>query len=167
MKDLTPKVDDTVGATGQLNAAEFNDMREDAQNAVTGTGQTLTPAVGDDNEQLLKAIAVGGRRKARSDTETADIGDIVLPNNASAALTINLPSADLFVNAKVFFEQVIDQPYSVNALTIGRSGNDIMGLTEDLDVDSFTSNNTIIMMTWLGGGTGWLVSVVGQVGSTL
>lgn len=168
MKKLTDKFDDTSGPTGEYIADEFNDLHDDAQNAVTGSGQTLTVAVGDNNEQLMNAIGVGGRRKSRADAETADVGDIVLPDNSSGSLTIKLPLvASLFVNATVVFEQVIDQLYSVNSLTIDRNGEDIMGLAEDMVVDSSAADNIIFKMTWKAGSVGWLVSRTGTVGTTL
>lgn len=168
MKDLTPKVDSTSGPTGELLAAEFNDMRNDAQNAVTNTGQTLTAAAADDNEQLTKAIAVGGRRISRAGASTALVGDIVLPDNSGGAITINLPAVSgLFVNASVDFEQVIDQLYSVNSLTIGRNSQLIMGLAEDMVVNTTDFDDSKFRMTWIGGGTGWLVVLGDVVGTTL
>lgn len=168
MKDLTPKVDNTAGATGTLIAAEFNDMRNDAQNAVTGSGQPLTVNVADDNEQLMKAIAVGGRRKIRGDAETADVGDIVVVDNSGGSVTITLPPiADLFVNATVIYEPSDDEPYSVNSLTVGRNSQLIMGLAEDMVLDSTTANNQVVEFSWKAGTEGWVAKVLGSVGTTL
>lgn len=167
MKDLTPKFDDTAGATGQLTAPEFNDFADDVQNAITESGQTLTVAVGDDNRQLLKAIATGGKRISRTDTQTALIGENVQPDNSSAALTINLPSGTPFVGATVFFEQVTDQLYSTNALTIGRNSNSIEGSATDFVMDSVNADNTKIAAVWVGGSIGWKIIVVGTVGTTI
>lgn len=168
MKDLTPKFDNTSGATGQLTAPEFNDFADDVQNAITESGQTLTVAVGDNNRQLLMAIAAGGKRITRTDAQTALIGEIVVPDNSSAPLTVNLPpTAGLFVGATVFFEQVVDQLYSVNALTLGRNTNDIMDLAEDFVLNSTGSDNTLIAAVWVAGTVGWKIMVVGTVGTTL
>jgi len=168
MKDLTPKFDSTGGPTGELTAVEFNDMRNDAENAVTEAGQTLTVAVGDDNLQLHKAIATGGKRISRADAETADIADNVLSDNSSAALTVNLPPiADLFVGATVFFEQVTDQLYSVNALTVGRNSQSIEGIADDFVLNSTNSDNTKIAAVWIAGSIGWKILVVGTVGATI
>ena len=166
MKDLTPKVDSTAGPTGALAADEFNDMRDDAQNAVTLTGQTLTVAVGDDNRQLLKAIAVGGERVTRTDTQTAQVGEIVLPDNSGGAITINLPAiANVFVNATVVFEQIEDELYSVNSLTVGRNSQEIMGDASDFLLDSVNADNSIIVFIWKAGAVGWSVNRIGQVGA--
>ena len=165
MKDLTPKFDDTAGATGQLTAPEFNDFANDVQTAITESGQTLTVAVGDDNRQLAKAIAI--TRQARTNGQTALIGEIVLPDNASAALTVHLPSTGLFIGATVNFEQIIDQFYSTFALTIGRGGNNIMGLAEDVVLDSFKSDDTRLTAIWISGSTGWKLVVTGIVGTNV
>lgn len=168
MKDLTPKVDDTVGPTGQLVADDYNDSRDEAQNLVENTGQTLTAGAGDDVQQLTKAVAIGGTRKSRADAETADLGDIVLPDNSSAPLTIKLPLIGvLFVNGTIFFEPVIDQLYSVNALTIGRNGQKIMGLAEDFVMNSTTADNQIMKFSWKGDPVGWVITQFGLVGTTL
>lgn len=166
MKDLTPKFDDTAGSAGELSADEFNDFANDVQNAITESGQTLTVAVGDNNRQLAMAIAAGGKRISRADTETALIGEIVEPENSSADLTVKLPSTGLFIGATVYFEQVTDQPYSVNALTIGRNGNDIEDISEDFIMNTTNADNTKVAAIWVGGSVGWKMAVVGTVGAT-
>lgn len=167
MKDLTPKFDNTAGPTGEYTAAEFNDLHDDAQTAVTESGQTLTVAEGDNNRQLSMAIATGGKRTSRADAETALIGENVQPDNSSAALTINQPSGTPFDGATIFYEQVTDQLYSVNALTIGRNGNNIEGSATDFILNSTNADNTKIATVWVGGSIGWKVLVVGAVGVTL
>lgn len=167
MKDLTPKINNSATASGELSAEEFNDMRNDAQNSVTESGQTLTASVGEDNRQLLKAIGVGGARISRADAETAQVGEIVLPDNASAILTIKLPLvADVFVNATVEFEQVTDQLYSDFALTVGRNSQLIMGLSEDFILNSLNSDDSKIKFSWEGGSVGWAVALVATVACT-
>ena len=167
MKDLTPKFDNTGGPTGQLDAADFNINMEDLQNAVTKSGQTLD-ATGTNLRQLLMAIATGGERVSRADTETALIGEIVVPDNSSAALTINLPpTANLFIGATLFFEQEFDQLYSTFSLTLGRNSNNIFALAEDFVMNSSGSDNTLIAVIWVGGSTGWKILVVGSIGTTL
>ena len=152
MKDLTPKFDDTAGATGQLTADEFNDFADDVQNSITESGQTLTAGVGDNNRQLLMAIAARGKRISRSDTETALIGEVIVPNNLATSLTIILPpTANLFIGATVFFEQEVDQLYSAFSLTLGRNSNSIMGDPTDLVLNSVLSDDTLIAMVWVGG----------------
>lgn len=165
MKKLTPKVDNTGGATGQYIANEFNNFHEEAQNVVTETGQTLSTSLSEDTDQLLMGIAVGGARKILTTGSTAKVGQIVLPDNSSAAVTITLPPvADLFVNATVEFEQIFDSLYSTFSLTIARNGQLIMGKTEDFVLNSQNSDNTKIKMIWLAGFVGWNVSLVETIG---
>ena len=167
MKDLTPKFDDTAGAAGQLTADEFNDFANEVQTAITESGQTLTGGVGENNRQLAMAILSGGKRISRGDGETALIGEIVSPDNDVAPITINLPSTGLYIGAAVVFEAVFNQLYRVNSLTLGRNGNNIMSLAEDLTMNSRKSNNTKVLCVWRGAGFGWEISVIGVIGSTL
>ncbi len=166
MKNIGTKIDNTSPPSGNLTAVEFNNFIDELENIATLTGQTLdTPT--DTVRQLLQGIAVGGERVSRTNGQTAQIGEIVLPDNSSAPLTVNLPTSDLFINAVVYFEAVENQLFSVNALTIGRNGNLIMGLAEDMILNSIASDNVKFKMTWKGGSLGWLVSRTESVGSTL
>lgn len=164
MKALTPKVDNTAGPTGQYIADDFNDFHNDVQNSVEDSGQTLAVTT---LSQTLNAIAIGGRRKIRSDTETADIGDLVLPDNSSGSVTIKLPTTGLFVNATVDFEQIDDLLFSANALIVDPDGNMIMGDLSDMTVDRVTSDNIKFRMSWKGGSVGWVVTKLATVGNTL
>ena len=166
MKNLTPKVNNTSPPTGSLTAEEFNDFADDVQNSITESGQILTTGTGDNNRQLIGAIATGGKRVSRTDAQTALIGEIVEPDNSSAALTVKLPSTGLFVGATVYFEQVTDQLYSVNAFTVGRNGNDIEGVAEDFVMNTVNADNTKIAAVWVAGSIGWKILVVGVVGAT-
>lgn len=166
MKNIVTKADGTSPPTGNLTAVEYNNVQDELENLITFAGMTLdTPT--DILRQIIQAVAVGGERVSRTDAEVAQIGEIVLPDNSSAPLTINLPNTNLFVNAVVYFEQVDDQLYSDNALTIGRNGNPIMDLDEDMILDSTLSDNVKFKMTWKGGSVGWVVSKTETVGSTL
>lgn len=167
MKDLTPKFNNTAGPTGKLTADEFNDSANETQTAIVESGQTLTVGVGDDNRQLLKAIAAGGKRITRTNGQTALLGEIVIPNNSASPLTINLPNTGLFVGGTIFFEQEVDDLYSVNALTIGRSSNNIMGFAENFVMNSALSDNSLISVTWVAGSIGWKLINLGVIGSTL
>lgn len=57
MKDITDKIDNNGTADGRLPAAEYNDHKNELQNVVENSGQTLTPTAGTDVIQLAKAIA--------------------------------------------------------------------------------------------------------------
>ncbi len=167
MKDLTPKINNSATASGELTAEEFNDMRNDAQNVVTESGQTLTASVGEDNRQLMKGVAVGGKRISRAGGETAEVGEIVIPDNSSGNITITLPPiADLFVNATVDFEPIAGQLYSTNSLNVNRNSQLIMGLTQNLMLNSENSDDARVRFIWDAGSVGWSVIVTGSVGIT-
>lgn len=57
MKNINDKIDGDPGPNGELPADEFNDHKNELQNAVESTGQTLTPGSGTDVEQFSKALA--------------------------------------------------------------------------------------------------------------
>lgn len=97
------------------------------------------------------------------DTYTAEAGDKILPDNASAALTINLPAAPV-TGDTVYFKQAKDQLYSEYNLTVGRNGNTIMGDAEDMVVGA-GSNNIEFEMAY--NGTTWVVSITKVIGTTL
>ena len=69
------------------------------------------------------------------DAYTAESGDRILPDNSSAPLTINLPASPSAGDA-VYFRQVENQLFFTNPLTVGRNGNTIMGLAEDMIVQT-------------------------------
>lgn len=162
MKQLTPKTDSTAGAAGQYTAAEFNDFHAELEGLVTESGQTLDEA---DTRQVVKALAAGGKPITRTTGQTALIGEVVYPNNSAGAVTINLPSAGLFVGATVVFRPTPGQPYSTYGLTVGRSGNNIMSLAEDLTLNSDGADGRVIALVWVGGSIGWSLSVTGEVGA--
>ncbi len=164
MKDFVTKQDNTAAPTGTLSATEFNNYINEAENVVSLSGQTLDTPV-NSTRQTIQAIAVGGERVSRADNETAQIGEIVLSDNSSAPLTVNLPNTNLFINATVYFEQVVNQLYSVFGLTVGRNGNTIMGLSEDMDVNTTDFDNIKFKMVW--NGADWQVFLTESAGTTL
>ena len=164
MKDLTPKVDSSAGDDGKYPADEFNDAHNDLQNAVIKSNQTLTTSVGDDNFQLLKAIASGGATISRGDSTEALVGDIVLPDNSSGNISIDLPPvADLFLSASVYFVPVRGQLYSANSLTVGRNSQSILGDSSDFVLNSITADNQILRFFWVAGSVGWNVINIGII----
>jgi len=134
MLDFGTKTDGGAGASGQLTADEFNNYIDELENAVTRSGNSLD-ATGTDLVQLSQAIATGGRIVALVDMDTAEVGDIVLPDNSAGSLTINLPATP-FTGAMVYFRQVFGQSFETNSVTIGRNGNTINGASVDVTVAS-------------------------------
>jgi hypothetical protein len=100
------------------------------------------------------------------DTYTAVAGDRILPENSSASLTIDLPATPS-TDDTVVFKQVLDQPYSVNNLIVGRSGSTIMGVAEDTTVGSESTLLDDTILEFRFNGATWIASVIGSVGTTL
>lgn len=71
MKNIGDKIDNTAGASGELSASEFNDHKNELQEAVERTGQTLSDA--KTPEQLGRAQFITGvGAAAMQDSGTAD-----------------------------------------------------------------------------------------------
>ena len=85
-------------------------------------------------------------------------GDRILPDNSAAILTIDLPATPTEGDT-VYFRQVRGQPYSTFSLTVGRSGETIMGLAEDMIV---TTDEIEFEMYYTG--TEWEVNKVKDLG---
>lgn len=134
MFDFVQKVDGGAGVSGQQTAEEFNNYIDELKNAITRSGNTLD-ATGTDLVQLSQAIATGGRIVSLVNNDTAEIGDIVLPDNSTASLTVNLPAAP-FTGSMVHFRQVFGQSFQDDPVTIGRNGNTINGASSDVTVNA-------------------------------
>jgi len=147
MQDFGTKADNQPPPAGQLSAAEFNNYILELENIVSRSGQTLD---GASVIQLAKAIGTGGRPISISNGGTAVEGDIVLPNNSAGPLTVNLPATP-FTGARVYFQQVLGQPFSANALTLGRNGNTINNVAADvvIDINNLTFYAHFDGATWL------------------
>ncbi len=95
-----------------------------------------------------------------ADASIVEVGDRVEPDNSSGAVTINLPATPSAGN-RVYFTQKYGQPFSVNNLIVGRNGNTIGGLAEDMTV---TTDNISFYVVY--DGTTWVpvkTEVVGSV----
>jgi len=57
MQDIDDKIDNNATADGRLPAAQYNDRNDELKNAVTNSGQTLTPGAGTDVQQLSRSMS--------------------------------------------------------------------------------------------------------------
>jgi len=166
MKQLTDKFDSTGGPTGQLDADEFNDMRKDAQNVVSGSGQTLTVALEDDNRQMAKSIAQGGDLRSVADTETALIGETVIPGNGSGAITIKLPltsaTKPLYDGAVVLFTETPPALYSINSVTFDAQTNTVGPTAQTVEV---TTDDILGGFRW-DATNSWWIPIIRQSSGT-
>jgi len=125
MKDLTPKVNnDPLQPEGRLTAEEFNDFANDVQNGITSSsGQTLTANVGEDNQQLSKAIGIGGKWQLKATTYVFIIGDHIVPDNSGGVWTGDAPASP--ADGQKFFIKLLPGSLETNTVTISGNGNDI------------------------------------------
>jgi hypothetical protein len=149
MIDNDNKVNTTAGATGEYTAEEFNNQRQELQNAVTGNGQALVALLGDDERQLAKTIAGGGDLRDVANGGRALIGETVRPLNAGGAITILLPidtaTEPLYNGCVVMFDINPPALYSVNMVTFDSDSNTVLGTETEVQL---TTDN-------LSGGFRW------------
>ena len=65
-------------------------------------------------------------------------------------ITIKLPAAPLLGDAVVFLD--LAGSFATNNLTVGRNGNDIMNLAQDMTVNT---NHAGFTLVWTGATNGW------------
>lgn len=84
---------------------------------------------------------------------TAVKGDRILADTTSAAFTITLPATPTVGD----IVQVVDASgkFATNKLTVGRNGNNIMGLAENMDMDVA---NVSVTFVYQGSTQGWRIS---------
>lgn len=106
-------------------------------------------------------VSVGGRIRGqlvpqvKTSDYTAVAGDCVLVDKSGGNVTVTLPASP----------SLGDEPISVthingtsNTLTIGRNGNPIMGLSEDMELDD---NYASVVLYWGGSSPGWRLGILG------
>ena len=81
---------------------------------------------------------------------TATSGQRFLVNTQTAAATINLPPTPLVGDSVVFLD--LAGTFQTNNLIVGRNGNDIMNLAEDMNV---TTNHAGFSLIYTGATNGW------------
>ena len=81
---------------------------------------------------------------------TATSGQRFLVNTQTATATINLPPTPLVGDSVVFLD--IAGTFQTNNLTVGRNGNDIMNIAEDMNV---TTNHAGFSLLYTGATNGW------------
>lgn len=163
MRDIDDKVNNDTAPLGVLQDFEWNDRNTELENAVIESGQALSLTI---DNQLSRAIGNNGKTSTLA-SGTAEPGENVIVDNSGGAVTIDLPLTPE-TNTLVHFEQLPDSPYSANNLTVGRNGETIMGLAEDMTVGVSGGNKTNdIIFTMRFDGTTWRVRLTDTLGTTL
>ena len=85
-----------------------------------------------------------------STTNTASSGGRYLVNTSVFATTVNLPASPLTGDTVTFLD--LNGTFQSNPLTVGRNGNEIMNLTEDMTAEV---NHAGFTLVWTGGTNGW------------
>ena len=85
-----------------------------------------------------------------STTNTASSGGRYLVNTSVFATTVNLPASPLTGDTVTFLD--VNGTFQSNPLTVGRNGNEIMNLTEDMTAEV---NHAGFTLVWTGGTNGW------------
>lgn len=88
----------------------------------------------------------------KTTTYTAVAGDSLMCNTTSAAFTVTLPASP----AANDLVRIADYAgtFATNNLTIGRNGNKIMGLSEDMVV---STNNVSLTLQYIDSSRGWAI----------
>ena len=98
-----------------------------------GGGTPWTTVVGDGSTTV---VAAGGQR--------------FLVNTQGGTQLINLPASPLVGDSVAFLD--LSGTFQTNNLTVGRNGNEIMNLAEDMTV---STNHAGFTLVWTGGINGW------------
>ncbi len=85
-----------------------------------------------------------------STTTTASSGQRFLVNTSAFAHTINLPGSPLTGDSVTVLD--VNGTFQTNPLTIGRNGNDIMNIAEDMTAEV---NHAGFTLVYTGGANGW------------
>ena len=80
----------------------------------------------------------------------ASANDRYLVDTTTYPITIKLPAAPLLGDAVVFLD--LAGSFATNNLTVGRNGNDIMNLAQDMTVNT---NHAGFTLVWTGATNGW------------
>ena len=81
---------------------------------------------------------------------TAESNQRFLVNTAAGPQTINLPAAPLTGDSVTFLD--LNGTFQTNNLTVGRNGNEIMNLAEDMIAET---NHAAFTLVYTGASNGW------------
>ncbi len=137
--------------------------------AVANEGQLYTKDVSGATEVFFRdaagnivPISTGGRVKGQLKPQvisttpvTAVAGDVLLVDASGGARVVNLPASPSVTDEPISITQIAG---AASQVTIGRNGNNIMGLAEDLLLDVA---NASIIFYWGGSTPAWRLGIIG------
>jgi hypothetical protein len=154
--------DSQVGFHEQVTLIE----RADHPSAVADLGHVYAKDVngltelyykGSNNLQMTVGDRVKGQQKPvlKTSNYTAVAGDNILVDKSGGNVTITLPASPSIGDEPITITHIAG---TSNTLTVGRNGNAIMALAEDMTIDA---NYPSICLYWGGTTPGWRLGVVG------
>lgn len=128
MQDFGTKSDDTAGPSGQLSAAEFNNLASEAENAVLRSGQVLT---GASVTQLATSLFLHGVKAQTFQDSGAANAYVATP--VSGAGGVLLPTEYSTLNGATIIIKASASNTTASTLNIGQTTGTLLGTKAIVD----------------------------------
>lgn len=128
MQDFGTKADDTAGPSGQLSAAEFNNLATENENAVLRSGQTLT---GASVTQLAQSLFLHGVKSQAFQDSGAANAYVATP--ISGTNGVLLPADYANMNGAVIAFKASASNTAASTLNIGQTTGTLLGTKAIVD----------------------------------
>lgn len=122
MQDFGTKADDTAGPSGQLSAAEFNNLATELENAVLRSGQALS---GASILQLATSLFLHGAKSQTFQDSGAANAYVVTPVSGSGGVT--LPGDYAAMNGAVVTFKASAANTTASTLNFGQTTGSLLG----------------------------------------
>lgn len=122
MQDFGTKSDDTAGPSGQLSAAEFNNLATEAENAVLRSGQPLS---GASETQLATSLFLHGTKSQAFQDNGAANAYVATP--ASGASGVLLPVDYTALNGSIIILKASSANTGASTLNFGQTTGTLLG----------------------------------------
>ncbi len=121
MLNIADKSDSTAGSTGELTASEYNDHKNEIQNAVEKSGQTLTSSITDQFSKALFSNGVGA-----SSVQDSGSGDAILLSPITGTSGLSVPDSYSQINgAMLRFKKTSPNTSASVIVNFGQSGTEL------------------------------------------
>lgn len=122
MQDFGTKADDTAGPSGQLSAAEFNNLATELENSVLRSGQALS---GASTDQLATSLFLHG--VASETFQDSGVANAYVATPVSGASGVLLPSSYANLNGAVINFKAAFSNSGASTLNIGQTTGTLLG----------------------------------------
>lgn len=123
MQDFGTKADDTAGPSGQLSAAEFNNLATEAENAVLKSGQALS---GASESQLAQSLFLHSVKAASFQDSGAANAYVATPISGSGGVVVPASYANM-AGAIISFKAAATNVTGASTLNIGQTTGTLLG----------------------------------------